>query len=85
MFEYVGKKAVNSLIDGISCSVLTYGQTGAGKTFTAFGFNNDCKFRGLIPRTITEIFRQLSEINDRIFKLKINFIEIYNENIHDLL
>lgn len=85
VFELVGKKAVSSLIDGVSCSVITYGQTGAGKTFTAFGFNNDYKFRGLVPRAISEVFRQISEQPERIFRVRVSFVEIYNEVLHDLL
>ena len=85
VFELTGKKAINSLIDGFSCSLVAYGQTGAGKTFTTIGLNNDYRFRGLIPRTISELFTQINNQTDKSFKIKICFIEIYNETIHDLL
>jgi kinesin family protein 6/9 len=85
IFEFTGKRAVSSLVDGISCSLVTYGQTGAGKTFTVIGLNNDYRFRGLIPRAISQLFHEINAKTDCSFKVKLNFIEIYNENINDLL
>lgn len=85
VFELTGKKAITSLIDGYSCSLVAYGQTGAGKTFTTIGLNNDYRFRGLIPRAISELFSQINSQTDKTFKIKVSFIEIYNEVIHDLL
>jgi centromeric protein E len=40
---------------------------------------------GIIPRTVTEIFNQIENIEDREFLLRIGYIEIYNEKIFDLL
>lgn len=85
VFELTGKKAITSLVDGFSCSLVAYGQTGAGKTFTTIGLDNDYRFRGLIPRAISELFTQINEQTDKNFKVKITFVEIYNETIHDLL
>ena len=85
VFELTGKKAISSLIDGYSCSLVAYGQTGAGKTFTTIGLNNDYRFRGLIPRSISELFTQINAQTEKSFRIRITFIEIYNEVIHDLL
>lgn len=85
VFDLTARKAVESVISGISSSVLAFGQTGAGKTFTVIGLNNDYRYRGLIPRTISHLFNQLSHKNDFSYRIKINYIEIYNEVIHDLL
>lgn len=85
VFEIAGKKAITSLLDGFSCSLVAYGQTGAGKTFTTIGLNNDYRFRGLIPRAISELFNQVNLQTEKNFKVKVSFVEIYNEVIYDLL
>lgn len=85
VFELTGRKLITSLIDGYSSSLVAYGQTGAGKTFTTIGLNNDYRFRGLIPKSISELFCQINQQTEKTFKVKISFIEIYNEVIHDLL
>ena len=43
-------------LDGISSSIIAFGQTGSGKTFTTIGLNNDYRYRGLIPRSISNLF-----------------------------
>ena len=85
IFEQTGKRAVASVINGISCSLITYGQTGAGKTFTVLGLGNDFRFRGLIPRSISQLFSEMNSKPDTMFRVKVSFVEIYNEVIHDLL
>jgi kinesin family protein 6/9 len=52
---------MNSLVEGYSGTIMCYGQTGAGKTFTCSGSFTDYKYRGLIPRfkNIIFIFKNL--------------------------
>lgn len=75
------------MIDGIVCgyngSVFAYGATGAGKTYTMLGTEDDL---GVMGRSVKELFRQI-ELNSsqREYKLKISYIEVYNEIIRDLL
>lgn len=85
VYELTGMQTVEAAVNGISSSVIAFGQTGAGKTFTTFGMNNDYRYRGLIPRTISDVFKQIIKKHDLSFVVKINYIEIYNEIIHDLL
>ena len=85
VFELTGQRAVESVVDGISSTVIAYGQTGAGKTFTVIGLNNDYRYRGMIPRCISDVFRQISKRTDVNYKVLVSYVEIYNENIHDLL
>lgn len=53
VFEDCAKDLVRSAVDGLNATVLVYGQTGAGKTFTMSGSMQNYKYRGLIPRAIT--------------------------------
>ena len=85
MYDLSARKCVEGAINGISSSVIAFGQTGAGKTFTTIGLNNDYRYWGLIPRTVSEIFKEIPKRHDFSFQVKINYIEIYNETIHDLL
>ena len=87
---------VGSLVDGCflgyNATVLAYGQTGSGKTHTMIGATaaGDEDEDGVIPRVVTQIFRTLQqkmEINNSkiVSTLHVSFIEIYNDEIKDLL
>ena len=65
-------------------TIFAYGQTSTGKTYTMQG--NIPNNEGIIPQTIYEIFDKLKTSPEIInYKIKISFMEIYNENINDLL
>lgn len=53
MFNYCAEDIVKSVVNGYNGTVMCYGQTGAGKTFTMNGSTPNFKYRGLIPRAIT--------------------------------
>ena len=59
VFEYCARDIVASVAEGYNGTVLCYGQTGAGKTFTMSGSTQNYKYRGLIPRAISQIFQDL--------------------------
>ena len=58
VYEQTAKPAVISILEGYNSTIFAYGQTGTGKTFTMEGFtyNNMDMQRGIIPRSIEEIF-----------------------------
>ena len=66
-------------------TVLCYGQTGAGKTFTMNGSSLDYKYRGLIPRAINLMFQEVQSRYDQSIIVRVAYLEIYNETIYDLL
>lgn len=69
---------------GINSTVLAYGITGAGKSFTMFGKNNDsCRKPGLIELAIEYVCDNLS--NEEDVQLTLSYMEIYNEQVFDLL
>ncbi|XP_053306249.1 kinesin-like protein KIF11 isoform X2 [Spea bombifrons] len=83
---------LDEVILGYNCTVFAYGQTGTGKTFTMEGERSpDGEFTweqdplaGIIPRTLHQIFEKLSE-NGTEFSVKVSLLEIYNEELFDLL
>ncbi|XP_063818119.1 kinesin-like protein KIF11 isoform X2 [Pseudophryne corroboree] len=83
---------LDEVIMGYNCTVFAYGQTGTGKTFTMEGERSaDEEFTweqdplaGVIPRTLHQIFEKLSE-NGTEFSVKVSLLEIYNEELFDLL
>ncbi|KAF0690420.1 Aste57867_18152 [Aphanomyces stellatus] len=91
---------VRGAIDGYNGTVLAYGQTGSGKTFTITG-GESYSDRGIIPRAISTLFEEFESRVDTVgsvtmrcptrprmrqtFRCYISYLEIYNENIYDLL
>lgn len=70
---------VNDLFQGYNATILAYGQTGAGKTYT-MGNEND----GLIPRCCQDVFDTIdTKCDDAVVEM--SYLEIYNEEIRDLL
>lgn len=66
---------------------MAYGQTSTGKTFTMEGLDvDDRDLRGIIPRTIEDIFRRLRIVKeDTSVGVTVSVVEIYAERIRDLL
>ena len=89
IFNISAKPAVNSVLEGYNSTIFAYGQTGTGKTFTMEGFtyNNMDNTRGIIPRTIENIFSYIESNSNKNTKFIIRaaYLQIYNEMISDLL
>lgn len=79
------KDIVHGALDGISGTVLAYGQTGAGKTFTISGSSTDFKYRGVIPRTVSDLYKEIQNRYEKQIIVRVSYVEIYNEQINDLL
>ena len=69
-------------MEGYHGTVFAYGMTGTGKTFSMQG---TARSPGVIPLAITDIFSYIRETPSREFLLRVSYLEIYNEKIHDLL
>lgn len=72
-------------MEGYNGTVFAYGQTGAGKTFTMVGDYKDPDIKGIIPRTFDHVIAAIQTSEDRQYVVRASFIEIYNEDIMDLL
>ena len=79
---------VNGVIEGYNGTVFAYGQTSCGKTFTMEGIQTPSAQKGIIPRCCEHILdstRQRSLENQAKYLLRVSYLEIYNEEIRDLL
>ena len=80
--------AVISVLEGYNSTIFAYGQTGTGKTHTmeGFTFNSNDSERGIVPRCIEDIFTSIdSSSSNTKFIIKASYLQLYNENINDLL
>ena len=82
IFEKSTKFLIDGVVNGYNATVFAYGATGAGKTYTMLGNENN---PGIMVLTLEELFSKVNSFNDRDYKLKFWLLEIYNENIRDLL
>ncbi|KAG8229769.1 hypothetical protein J437_LFUL005850 [Ladona fulva] len=80
---------LNYVLEGYDTSVITYGQTASGKTYTLFGPGVHCALSetefGIIPRATRELFHQLGECLERNFVIKVTFLGIQEDIVCDLL
>ncbi|KAI9159555.1 hypothetical protein H9P43_008895 [Blastocladiella emersonii ATCC 22665] len=85
VFDHVAKDIVLSVMDGFNATIFAYGQTGSGKTFTITGGAEKYADRGLIPRTVQFLFREMAQRPNRKYQVQVSYLEIYNEAGYDLL
>lgn len=86
VFDYTARKMVPEILQGYNTTIFAYGQTGSGKTHTMMGDCDSEEHKGIIPRLVEAVFDAIEESVEGIeFTVKISYIEIYNERIHDLL
>eukprot|EP01129_Flabellula_baltica_P000546 TRINITY_DN10535_c0_g1_i1.p1 TRINITY_DN10535_c0_g1~~TRINITY_DN10535_c0_g1_i1.p1 ORF type:complete len:569 (-),score=128.70 TRINITY_DN10535_c0_g1_i1:133-1815(-) len=76
------KNLVDEILKGYNCSCFAYGATGAGKTFTMIG---NSRSPGVVVLTMRHLFDTIDKIDDVNFDIKVSYLEVYNENIKDLL
>ncbi|KAI5291825.1 kinesin motor protein cin8 [Ascosphaera aggregata] len=87
VFDDVVMPVLNEMLSGYNCTIFAYGQTGTGKTYTMSGDMTDTMgilsdAAGIIPRALYALFQKLE---DREASVKCSFIELYNEELRDLL
>lgn len=87
VYEKAAKQTIMDVLAGFNGTIFAYGQTGAGKTFTMLGPDvGDPELWGIIPRSSEHIFQAISEdTTGTEYTLKCSYLEIYKEQINDLL
>jgi kinesin family protein C1 len=80
VFEEISQ-LVQSALDGYNVCIFCYGQTGSGKTHTMSSAD------GMIPRATHQIYQTATELQEKgwTYTMEGSFVEVYNEDIHDLL
>lgn len=76
---------IGRVLEGYNGTVMAFGQTGAGKTYTMTGSSTSYGQRGIIPRAISQLFREAEEKLEYSVNIRVSYLEIYNDCIRDLL
>uniref|UniRef100_A0A671XH62 Kinesin-like protein n=1 Tax=Sparus aurata TaxID=8175 RepID=A0A671XH62_SPAAU len=84
-YTRVCRWVVLGALDGYNGTVMCFGQTGAGKTYTMTGSTESYKQRGIIPRALQEVFQEVEIRTEHAFNVYLSYLEIYNETLVDLL
>ncbi|RDA86039.1 hypothetical protein CP532_4709 [Ophiocordyceps camponoti-leonardi (nom. inval.)] len=90
VFDDVVKPILDDMLAGYNCTIFAYGQTGTGKTYTMSGDMEETTLgmvseeAGIIPRALQHLFNKL-ELGAGESCVKCSFIELYNEELRDLL
>ncbi|XP_063832674.1 kinesin-like protein Klp61F [Ostrinia nubilalis] len=91
VYQEVVSPLIEEVLAGYNCTVFAYGQTGTGKTHTMVGENtgdettwqND-PLAGIIPRALSQLFDEL-RISNTEYTVRVSYLELYNEELFDLL
>ncbi|KAG9455881.1 hypothetical protein H6P81_000389 [Aristolochia fimbriata] len=82
VYEAQTKKIVAASVGGFNGTIFAYGQTSSGKTYTMRGSKSE---PGVIPLAVQDLFHFIQQDTDREYLLRMSYMEIYNEEINDLL
>ena len=86
VYEGAAKPIVDACIEGFNGTVFCYGQTGTGKTHTMEGKDEPASERGILPQAFHHVFDAIDGAPPGAdYLVRASFLEIYNENIRDLL
>ena len=96
LFTSTAQSLISRFLEGFNCTILAYGQTSSGKTYTMTGIDLDAdpfdptNGIGIIPRAVSTIFQRAQALKEErggawSYNVKGSFIEIYNEDLIDLL
>lgn len=87
VYDLAARDTIEDVLAGYNGTIFAYGQTGAGKSFSMSGSDvTHPEGKGIIPRACDHIFQHIAaDAAGTEYTLKCAFLEIYKENIHDLL
>ncbi|OQR71667.1 kinesin protein KIF11, partial [Tropilaelaps mercedesae] len=90
VYRSVVQPLISEVLQGYNCTVFAYGQTGTGKTYTMEGVRSEQLLSwqhdphaGIVPRALHQIFSEVGDPGLTI--IKVSFLELYNEELFDLL
>ncbi|XP_075901946.1 kinesin-like protein KIF3B [Nelusetta ayraudi] len=85
LYDETFRPLVESVLFGFNGTIFAYGQTGTGKTYTMEGVRKDPERRGVIPNSFEHIFTHISHSQNQQYLVRASYLEIYQEEIRDLL
>ncbi len=80
IYEDIGIEVADKTLTGLNTCICAYGQTGSGKSYSMMGLTNSTVHEGIVPRICKKIISYHT-----CYQVYISFLEVYNENIIDLL
>ncbi|XWS57579.1 hypothetical protein CRYUN_Cryun09bG0186000 [Craigia yunnanensis] len=88
VYEFLVLPIVRDAFNAINGTIIAYGQTGAGKTYSMEGPNileSDEQKKGILPRVVDGLFACIRSSNDSTkYTIKLSMVEIYMEKVRDL-
>lgn len=90
IYNDVVQPILEEVVQGYNCTLFAYGQTGTGKTYTMQGdltpsvTGGPCADAGMIPRVLSRLYQYL-ETSVADYSVKLSYVELYNEELRDLL
>ncbi|XP_047992660.1 kinesin-like protein unc-104 isoform X3 [Leguminivora glycinivorella] len=84
VYKDIGEEMLQHAFDGYNICIFAYGQTGAGKSYTMMGRDED---QGIIPQICRDLFRRVRQTtsDDLKYSVEVSYMEIYCERVRDLL
>ena len=85
LFEKTARAIVGNVLEGYNGTIFAYGQTGTGKTHTMEGLMMPKNLRGVMSRCFEAVYDSIEGHKDAQFLIRASYLEIYKENVRDLL
>ncbi|XP_016966683.1 kinesin-like protein KIF3A [Drosophila biarmipes] len=86
LYVDTARPIVDKVLEGYNGTILAYGQTGTGKTYTMSGNPESPQTKGIIPNAFAHIFGHIAKAKEnQKFLVRVSYMEIYNEEVRDLL
>ncbi|XP_038967235.1 kinesin-like protein KIF17 isoform X2 [Rattus norvegicus] len=85
IYNEIAYPLVEGVTEGYNGTIFAYGQTGSGKSFTMQGLPDPPCQRGIIPRAFEHVFESVQCAENTKFLVRASYLEIYNEDVRDLL
>ncbi|XP_045581615.1 kinesin-like protein KIF3B isoform X2 [Procambarus clarkii] len=85
LYDETFRPLIDSVLCGFNGTIFAYGQTGTGKTYTMEGIRDDPDQRGVIPNSFEHIFNHIARSINQQYLIRASYLEIYQEEIRDLL
>ncbi|XP_042308067.1 kinesin-like protein KIF17 isoform X3 [Sceloporus undulatus] len=85
IYNEIAYPLIEGVTEGYNGTIFAYGQTGSGKSFTMQGILEPSSQKGIIPRAFEHLFESVQCAENTKFLVRASYLEIYNEDIRDLL
>uniref|UniRef100_A0A0N5AQQ1 Kinesin-like protein n=1 Tax=Syphacia muris TaxID=451379 RepID=A0A0N5AQQ1_9BILA len=85
LYDETFRELVDSVLDGFNGTIFAYGQTGSGKTYTMEGDPTKEDLRGVASNSFAHIFQHIAQSHNQQYLVRASYLEIYQEEVHDLL